>query len=276
MKFLRYNLNGTIKPAIKERDIIYDISSFISDINPNTIEKLLTYSFDIAHLPKVRQYHRIEPPVDKVGKLICIGLNYSDHAKETGAELSKEPVVFMKATSSIIGPYDKVEIPRNSNKTDWEVELGVIIGREAKYIKEEEAYNHIAGFTIINDVSEREFQMERCGQWTKGKSHDTFSPIGPYLVTKDEVGNENNLSLNLSVDDKIYQNGNTKTMHFKVPFLISYLSQFMSLQPGDIISTGTPPGVGLGQRPPIYLKVGQTMKLSIEKLGTQEQITIQN
>ena len=180
----------------------------------------------------------------------------------------------MKATSSIVGPNDDVEIPKNSTKTDWEVELGVVIGKRAKYIKEEEAYDYIAGYTIVNDVSEREFQLEREGQWTKGKSHDTFSPIGPYIVTKDEVGNEDNLKMTLHVDGKLFQNGSSATMYYKVPFIIAYLSKFMTLEPGDVISTGTPPGVGFGQKPPIYLKGGQTMELSIEKLGSQKQITV--
>jgi len=275
MKFLRYELNNQIKPAIKVADTIYDISTIVADINPDTITQLMDTPLDTDKLPVVARYDRLVHPVDRVGKIICIGLNYSDHAKETGVELPQEPVVFMKATSSICGAFDAVEIPKNSTQTDWEVELGVVIGKRAKYVAENSAYDYIAGFTIINDVSEREFQLERSGQWTKGKSHDTFSPIGPYIVTKDEVGDENNLSMQLSVDDKVYQNGNTNTMHFKVPFLLSYLSQFMTLLPGDIISTGTPPGVGLGQKPPIYLGVGQTMKLVIEKLGEQQQVTIQ-
>ena len=275
MKFLRYTTGNETKPAIKVGEKIYDISSIAKDINPHTLEKILESQINLEDLLQVEKYDRIAPPVDQISKVICIGLNYSDHAEESGLEIPSEPLVFMKATSSIVGAYDHVEIPRNSNKTDWEVELGVIIGQRAKYITEAEAYNHIAGYTIVNDVSEREFQIERSGQWTKGKSHDTFSPIGPYLVTKDEVGNEDHLHLTLSVDGKVYQDGNTQKMHYKVPFLVAYLSQFMTLLPGDLISTGTPPGVGMGQKPePIYLKPNQKMTVSIEKLGTQEQTTV--
>ena len=274
MKFLRYTKNDKIEPAVEVDEKIYNISSLVEDINNKTLEALLDMEIDISKLPIVDSYDRLESPVDGVGKIICIGLNYVDHAEESGMEIPPEPVVFMKATSSIVGPYDDVEIPKNSVKTDWEVELAVVIGKKAKYIEEKDAYDYIAGYTIVNDVSEREFQLERSGQWTKGKSHDTFSPIGPYLVTKDEVGNEDNLKMTLSVDGKLYQNGNTSTMFYKVPFLISYLSNFMTLLPGDIISTGTPPGVGFGQRPEIYLKEGQVMELSIEKLGSQKQITI--
>ncbi len=274
MKFLRYTNNNETKPAVEVDGVIYDISSLVYDINNKTIEKLLQMNIDISTLKKVEKYEKLESPIDGVGKIICIGLNYVDHAKESGMEIPSEPVVFMKATSSIIGPNDDVEIPRNSIKTDWEVELGVVIGKKAKYIQEKDAYDYIAGFTIINDISEREFQLEREGQWTKGKSHDTFSPIGPYIVTKDEVGNEDNLKMTLSVDGKLFQNGSTNTMYYKVPFIVSYLSNFMTLLPGDIISTGTPPGVGFGQKPQIYLKKNQTMELSIEKLGSQRQITV--
>ena len=235
---------------------------------------MLKKEIDVSTLKKVNAYDKLEVPIDGIKKVICIGLNYEDHAEETGMKIPSEPVVFMKATSSIVGPNDDVEIPKNSTKTDWEVELGVVIGKRAKYIKEEEAYDYIAGYTIVNDVSEREFQLEREGQWTKGKSHDTFSPIGPYIVTKDEVGNEDNLKMTLHVDGKLFQNGSSATMYYKVPFIIAYLSKFMTLEPGDVISTGTPPGVGFGQKPPIYLKGGQTMELSIEKLGSQKQKTI--
>jgi 2-keto-4-pentenoate hydratase/2-oxohepta-3-ene-1,7-dioic acid hydratase in catechol pathway len=274
MKFLRYTNNNKTKPAVEVDGIIYDISSLISDINNKTIEKLLEMNIDISTLVKVEKYEKIEAPIDGVGKIICIGLNYMDHAKESGMEIPSEPVVFMKATSSIVGPNDNVEIPKNSVKTDWEVELGVVIGKKAKYIEEKDAYDYIAGYTIVNDVSEREFQLEREGQWTKGKSHDTFSPIGPFLVTKDEVGDEDNLKMTLRVDGKLFQNGNTSTMYYKVPFIVSYLSNFMTLHPGDIISTGTPPGVGFGQKPQIYLKENQLMELNIEKLGSQKQITV--
>ena len=254
MRFLRYTDNNITKPGVEVDGIIYNISSLVNDINNKTLEGLLSMKIDVSTLKKVESYDKFEAPVDGVSKIICIGLNYVDHAKESGMEIPPEPVVFMKATSSIVGPNDNVEIPKNSVKTDWEVELGVVIGKKAKYIEEKNAYDYIAGYTIVNDISEREFQLERAGQWTKGKSHDTFSPIGPYLVTKDEVGDEDDLQMTLSVDGKMYQNGNTNTMFYKVPFIISYLSNFMTLLPGDIISTGTPPGVGFGQKPEIYLK----------------------
>ncbi len=274
MRFLRYTINKETFPAVEVEGEIYNISSIVSDITNKTIEKLLEEKIDIYSLEKVNKYEKLEAPIAGVKKIICIGLNYVDHAKESGMDLPSEPVVFMKATSSIVGPHDDVEIPRNSIKTDWEVELGVVIGKRAKYIEEKDAYDYIAGYTIINDVSEREFQLEREGQWTKGKSHDTFSPIGPYIVTKDEVGNEDNLKMTLSVDGKLFQNGSTSTMFYKVPFIISYLSKFMTLEPGDVISTGTPPGVGFGQKPQIYLKDKQVMELSIDKLGSQKQITV--
>jgi ureidoglycolate lyase len=210
--------------------------------------------------------------VGKVGKFICVGLNYADHARESGQEPPKEPVLFMKATSAICGPYDDVIIPRNSKKTDWEVELGVVIGKEARYVERQHALDHVAGYCVVNDVSEREFQIERGGQWVKGKSADTFGPIGPWLVTRDEVADPQGLSMWLEVDGHRYQNGTTATMIFGVAELVSYISHFMSLQPGDIISTGTPPGVGLGQKPqPIYLRPGQTMRLAVEGLGEQRQ-----
>ncbi|SVA42592.1 uncharacterized protein METZ01_LOCUS95446 [marine metagenome] len=274
MKFLRITNNNITTPAVEVDNVIYDISPLVADISNQTIEKLLSMDIDINTLKKVEKYERIETPITGISKIICIGLNYVDHAKESGMKIPSEPVVFMKAISSITGPNDNVEIPRNSVKTDWEVELGVVIGKRAKYVQQQDAYDYIAGYTIINDISEREFQLEREGQWSKGKSHDTFSPIGPYLVTKDEVDNEDSLSMTLSVDGKIFQNGNTNTMFFKVPFIISYLSNFMTLLPGDIVSTGTPPGVGFGQKPEVYLKEGQTMKLTIEKLGTQRQVTV--
>ena len=274
MKFLRITNNNITTPAVEVDNVIYDISPLVADISNQTIEKLLSMDIDINTLKKVEIYERIETPITGISKIICIGLNYVDHAKESGMKIPSEPVVFMKAISSITGPNDNVEIPRNSVKTDWEVELGVVIGKRAKYVQQQDAYDYIAGYTIINDISEREFQLEREGQWSKGKSHDTFSPIGPYLVTKDEVDNEDSLSMTLSVDGKIFQNGNTNTMFFKVPFIISYLSNFMTLLPGDIVSTGTPPGVGFGQKPEVYLKEGQTMKLTIEKLGTQRQVTV--
>ena len=274
MKFLRITNNNITTPAVEVDNVIFDISPLVADISNQTIEKLLSMDIDINTLKKVEKYERIETPITGISKIICIGLNYVDHAKESGMKIPSEPVVFMKAISSITGPNDNVEIPRYSVKTDWEVELGVVIGKRAKYVQQQDAYDYIAGYTIINDISEREFQLEREGQWSKWKSHDTFSPIGPYLVTKDEVDNEDSLSMTLSVDGKIFQNGNTNTMFFKVPFIISYLSNFMTLLPGDIVSTGTPPGVGFGQKPEVYLKEGQTMKLTIEKLGTQRQVTV--
>ena len=229
----------------------------------------------MATLPEVSGDTRLATCVGQVGKFICIGLNYSDHAAETGAEVPPEPVIFNKWTSAICGPNDDVEIPRNSNKTDWEVELGVIIGKGGRYIDEADAMSHVAGFCVVNDVSEREFQLERSGTWDKGKGCDTFGPLGPWLVTRDEVADPHQLSMWLEVDGHRYQDGNTRTMVYQVPFLISYLSRFMSLQPGDVISTGTPPGVGMGQKPPVYLRDGQQMRLGIEGLGEQQQRVVQ-
>ena len=217
---------------------------------------------------------RLGPCVARTGKFICVGLNYADHAAETGAAIPEEPILFMKATSAITGPNDNVIIPRKSKKTDWEVELGVIIGDEARYVSEADAMKHVAGYCLINDVSEREFQAERGGQWTKGKSADSFGPIGPWMVTRDEIADPQNLKMWLSVDGTMRQNGSTKTMIFGVAFLVHYISQFMSLQPGDIISTGTPPGVGLGMKPPLFLTAGQTIKLGIDGLGEQTQLTV--
>ena len=232
-------------------------------------------NIDHVTLPKVKGSQRLGPCVGQVGNFICIGLNYSDHCKESGMDIPSEPVIFSKVTSAICGPDDDVIIPRNAIKTDWEVELGVVIGKPARYVDEKSALDHVAGYCVINDLSEREFQLEREGQWIKGKSCDTFGPIGPWLVTPDEVGDPQNLDLWLEVDGKRYQDGNTRTMIFGVAYLIHYLSQYFTLQPGDIISTGTPPGVGLGQKPnPIYLHSGQTIRLGIEKLGVQNQITI--
>ena len=217
---------------------------------------------------------RIGACVGSVGKFVCVGLNYTDHAAESGMAIPDEPVLFMKPTSCIVGPYDNVEIPRNSVKTDWEVELGIVIGKTAKYVSVEDAYDHVAGYCIINDVSERAFQIERGGQWDKGKGCDTFGPMGPWLVTTDEITDPHVLGMWLDVDGKRYQNGSTKTMIFDVPTIVSYISQFMSLQPGDVITTGTPPGVGLGQKPPVYLVAGQVMKLGIDGLGEQQQTTV--
>ena len=280
MKLLRYGPKGQEKPGLLDaQGRIRDLSGVVADIDGSTIgaDSLAKLAaLDTGKLPLVEGNPRLGACVGKVGKFICIGLNYSDHAAESGLSVPPEPVIFMKVTSAICGPNDDVEIPRTSEKTDWEVELGVIIGKQTKYITEAQAWDHIAGYCVVNDVSERAFQAERSGQWTKGKSHDTFGPIGPWLVTKDECPKPNNLGMWLEVDGHRYQNGSTATMVYQVPFLVSYLSQFMSLQPGDIISTGTPPGVGLGQKPhPIYLKAGQTMRLGIDGLGEQQQKTIQ-
>ena len=282
MKTLRYRDGNSEKPGVLDSDEnIRDVSSLINDWDNTTvtIEKLQSIkSVDLSTLPKAEKVDSLAPPISKisVGKFICIGLNYSDHAAETGMEVPKEPIMFMKATSAICGPNDDIIIPKNSLKSDWEVELGVIIGKEAKYISENQSQDHIAGYCVVNDLSEREFQFDHMGQWVKGKSCDTFGPIGPYLVTKDEIPNPQNLKMWLDVNDKRMQQGSTTTMVYGVNFLISYISQFMSLQPGDIISTGTPPGVGFGQKPPVYLKPGDKLKLGIEKLGEQNQKVIIN
>ena len=279
MKLLRYGESGNENPGmLDENGVIRDLSGYVNDISeetllPENIEKLK--KIDFKSLPEVSDEVRLGPCVGSIGNFICIGLNYSDHAKESGMEVPKEPVIFSKITSSISGPNDDVIIPRNAVKTDWEVELGVVIGKTAKYVEEKDALDHVAGYCVINDLSEREYQLERSGQWIKGKSCDTFGPIGPWLVTPDEVGDPQDLDLWLDVDDKRYQDGNTRTMIFGVAYLIHYLSQYFTLQPGDVISTGTPPGVGLGQKPsPIYLRSGQKMHLGIEKLGVQNQVTI--
>jgi ureidoglycolate lyase len=276
MKLVRYGLAGAERPGIVDaHGTLRDLSGIIDDVagetlSPQGLEKLRSIS--TATLPEVRNSERIGPCVGKVGKFICVGLNYADHAKESGAEPPKEPVLFMKATSAICGPNDDVVIPRNSKKTDWEVELGVVIGQDTRYVEKADALRHVAGYCVINDLSEREFQLERGGQWVKGKSADTFGPIGPWLVTGDEIADPQKLALWLEVDGHRYQNGTTATMIFGVAHLVSYISQFMSLQAGDIISTGTPAGVGLGQKPqPIYLKPGQTMRLGIAGLGEQKQ-----
>ena len=275
MKLLRFGYSGEEKPGIiDENGKIRDLSDVIDDIDGNTIspeslDKLK--SLDVLSLPEVTGKPRIGPCVNKVGKFLCIGLNFSDHAAETGLEPPEEPILFSKATSAIIGPNDNVKIPRTSTATDWEVELGIIIGKKAKYISETEAKNYIAGYCVVNDVSERDFQIKRSGQWTKGKSCDTFGPIGPYLVTTDEIEDVQNLSMYLDVNGKRMQTGSTKTMIFSAYHIVHYLSQFMTLFPGDVIATGTPPGVGMGMQPPVYLKPGDVMKLGIDKLGDQEQ-----
>src|SRR6478672_1792295 len=275
MKLLRYGSAGQEKPGLLDSTgAIRDLSGVVSDIAgdlllPDGIAKLR--KVDPASLPKVNGTPRIGPCVGRVGKFICIGLNYSDHAAESGMAVPSEPIIFMKATSCIVGPNDNVELPRGSQKTDWEVELGVVIGKPAKYVTEQEAMSHVAGYCVVHDVSERAYQLEGTGQWVKGKSADTFGPIGPWLVTADDVADPGNLALWLDVDGKRRQDGSTKTLIFGVPYLVSYLSKFMSLQPGDIISTGTPPGVGHGKKPPVYLRPGNRIQLGIPGLGQQEQ-----
>ncbi len=278
MKLLRYGPTGKEKPALLDKNNqVRDLTGIIPDVagdalSPQSLQRL--QALDATTLPLVNRNPRIGPCVAHSGKFTCIGLNYSDHAAETGNSAPAEPVIFMKATSAICGPNDDVVIPRNSQKTDWEVELGVIIGSPTKYVTESQALNHVAGYCVINDLSERAFQLESTGQWTKGKSADTFGPIGPWLVTKDEVPDPQNLKMWLKVNDHQYQNGTTKTMIFTVAHIVSYLSRFMSLHPGDIISTGTPPGVGMGQKPPVFLKPGDKIQLGIQGLGEQNQNVI--
>ena len=273
MKLLRVGEKGKEKPAILDGDgKIRDISSHISDLNPHnlnfeTISKI--QSVDISNLPEISSDQRIGSCITSPGKFVAIGLNYSDHAAEVGADIPKEPIMFMKATSSMCGPNDDVEIVSGSKKLDWEVELGIVIGKEAKHISEDQSQDHILGYCLVNDVSEREWQIEKMGQWVKGKSHDTYGPTGPYLVTKDEIKDINNLKMMLDVNGERMQTGNTSTMIFNVDIIVSYVSKFMSLQPGDIITTGTPPGVGMGRKPQVFLKAGDQMKLSIENLGEQ-------
>jgi ureidoglycolate lyase len=276
MKLMRVGPMGAEKPAVLAVDgTIRDMSNVIPDIagkvlSPEGLKHLAT--IDPMTHPIVKADTRVGPCVGSVGKFICIGLNYADHAAETGAPVPKEPIVFMKATSAISGPYDNVIIPKGSTKTDWEVELAVVIGKHARYVTPEQGLDHVAGYCICNDVSEREWQIERGGSWDKGKGSDTFGPIGPWLVTKDEIADPQNLKMWLEVDGVMRQNGSTKTMIFDVGFLVSYVSTFFSLQPGDIISTGTPPGVGSGIKPnPIFLKPGQTIRLGVEGLGEQKQ-----
>ncbi len=275
MKFLRYGPKGYEKPGLLDATgAIRDLSEIITDFTPQflsaqSIDRLR--KLDVESSPVVEGSPRIGTPVTGTSKFLCVGLNYADHARETGKEPPAEPVLFGKATSAICGPNDDVEIPRGSDRTDWEVELGIVIGTRAKYVNEEEALNHIAGYVLVNDVSERRFQSERGGQWIKGKSHDTFGPVGPWLVTPDEFEDIQNIDLWLDVDGERRQTGNTRTMIFNVAHLISYISQFMTLEPGDIISTGTPPGVGLGMKPPVFLKEGQVVRLGASGLGEQRQ-----
>ena len=278
MKFLRVGSLNQEKPAIiDENDVIRDLSSVIIDfnsktINDNTVENIK--KINIEKLPKVDSNIRIGPCVSKPEKFIGIGLNYSDHAEETGMKPPSEPIIFLKANSCISGPDDDVIIPKNSKKSDWEIELGLVIGKKAQYITEDKSFEHIFGYCIVNDVSEREFQIERSGQWDKGKGCDTFGPIGPYLVTKDEIKNIQDLNLELKLNGNIMQKGNTNKMIFGVKHIVSYLSQFITLNPGDIITTGTPPGVGMAMKPPKFLKAGDEMILNIDNLGIQRQKVI--
>ena len=275
MKLLRYGPQGTEKPGMMAADgTIRDLSGHIDDLagaelSDAALDQLR--AIDVNSLPVVEGSARLGPCVGNIGKFVCIGLNYADHAAESGMALPEEPVIFFKATSAITGPNDDVEIPRHSVKTDWEVELGVVIGKAAKYISKKEALDHVAGYCVINDLSERDFQLHRSGQWVKGKSADTFGPIGPWMVTRDEVPDPQDLAMYLEVNGHRSQDGSTKTMHFDVATIVSHLSQFMSLQPGDVISTGTPPGVGMGQKPENYLKPGDVIELEIEGLGKQRQ-----
>jgi 2-keto-4-pentenoate hydratase/2-oxohepta-3-ene-1,7-dioic acid hydratase in catechol pathway len=275
MKLLRYGPPGDEKPGLLDSSgAIRDLSGVVPDISrstllPDSLDRLR--QIDPATLPRVAGTPRLGPCVGQVGKFICVGLNYSDHAAESNMAVPAEPIIFMKATSCIIGPNDDVVIPRGSLKTDWEVELGVVIGKPAKYVTEQDALSHVAGYCVVNDLSERAYQLEGTGQWVKGKSADTFGPIGPWLVTPDEVPEWNNLGMWLDVDGHRYQDGSTRTMVFGVPHLISYLSRFMSLQSGDVITTGTPPGVGHGKKPPVYLRAGNEMRLGVERLGEQRQ-----
>ena len=275
MKLLRCGNKGSEKPAALDKNgKIRDLSSHIKDFNPETLNfETLTKlrKIDLDTLPEVSNSTRIGSCINKPGKFIGIGLNYSDHAAETGAKPPSEPIVFMKATSCISGPNDDVIVHKNSKKTDWEVEIAFVIGKETKYISEKDSPNHILGYCIVNDISEREWQIEKMGQWVKGKSADTFGPMGPYLVTKDEIPDVQKLNLSLDLNGQRMQTGNTNKMIFKINFILSYLSNFMSLQPGDIVTTGTPPGVGMGKKPPTYLKPGDEMSLSIDCLGKQHQ-----
>ena len=275
MKLIRFGNPNSEKPGILDKDgNIRDLSAVVSDINgaslgDDSLARIRAVSPET--LPLVPDTPRIAPCVAEVGKIICIGLNYADHAAEAGMSLPEEPILFFKSTSAICGPDDTVEIPRGSTSTDWEVELGVVIGRHAKYISAADAPAHVAGYCVVNDISERDFQLRRGGQWVKGKSCDTFAPLGPWLATRDEVPDPQNLAMYLAVNGRRYQDGSTRTMHFDVATVVSYISQFMSLRPGDLISTGTPPGVGMGQSPPVYLSPGDVMELGVEGLGVQKQ-----
>ena len=279
MKLLRIGSNGNEKPAALDKNgKIRDISSILSDLEPHTLNfKNISrlQETNLSDLPEISSNERIGSCVANPGKFIAIGLNYSDHAAETGAEPPTEPIVFMKATSCISGPNDNIELVSGSKKLDWEVELGIVIGKEAKHIKENQSQDYILGYCLVNDLSEREWQIEKMGQWVKGKSHDTYGPIGPFLVTKDEISDVNNLNMSLDLNGIRMQTGNTNTMIFNVDKIVSYVSKFMSLQPGDIITTGTPPGVGMGMKPQQFLKAGDVLKLNIDNLGEQNSKVIQ-
>ena len=275
MKFLRVGESGAEQPAIiDENGIIRDLSTVVKELNPNTLDEVTIQAVKNTDLKKLREIPndiRVGSCVSNPGKFIGIGLNYIDHAEETGMKPPQEPILFFKANSCLSGPYDNVILPKNSQKTDWEIELGIVIGKKAQYISEDKSYDHIFGYCIVNDISEREFQIERSGQWDKGKGCDTFGPIGPYLVTKDEIKNVQNLNLELKLNGKTMQKSNTSKMIFSVRHIVSYLSHFMTLNPGDIITTGTPPGVGMARKPQIFLKSGDEMSLNIDKLGSQKQ-----
>ena len=280
MKLLRYGPAGSEKPGIlDDTGVLRDLSAIVGDITGATIltnELERVAATDPSTLPPVEGNPRIGPCVGNIGKFVCIGLNYTDHAKETGMPIPTEPIVFMKTTSSISGPGDDIELIRGSVKTDWEVELGIVVGSHTKYVSEEDALDHVAGYCVVNDVSERQWQLEQGGQWIKGKSGDTYGPIGPWFVTRDEIPDPQNLDLWLEVNDKRHQDGNTRTMIFPVSKIVSYLSQCMSLQAGDVIATGTPPGVGQGMKPPVYLQAGDKVRLSVEGLGIQQQTVVES
>lgn len=275
MRFVRFGPAGSESPGLLDQDgRLRTLAGEVEDVGPkifapDTLAHLR--SIDPRQLPQVADGTRIGPCIADVSKIICVGLNFSDHAAESGMEVPSEPVLFMKATSAISGPCDDVILPRGSRKADWEVELAVVIGRDARYVSEADAMDHVGGYCVLNDLSEREFQLERCGQWDKGKGCDTFAPLGPWLVTPDEIRDPHDLPMRLSVNGHLFQNGSSRTMIFRIPFLISYISQFMTLKAGDVISTGTPPGVGLGQSPPVYLKAGDVIELEIGSLGRQRQ-----
>lgn len=281
MKLFRVGKPGCERPGVmNSKGDIVDVSDFTKDFDPSFFESNRLVALNAwmqenqESAPKFPLDQRIGAPISHPGKILCVGLNYSDHARESGSEVPKEPLLFSKATTALNGPYDPIEIPRDSIKTDWEVELAFVIGKRAKYVEEAEAMSYIAGFCLMNDVSEREFQKDHCGQWIKGKSHDTFAPVGPFLATPDEIPDPQNLAMRLDVNGQRMQTGNTRNMIFRVAFLLSYISRFMTLAPGDIVSTGTPPGVGMGRKPEVYLKPGDVIELEIEGLGRQRQQVI--